>query len=265
MNSSDWLQVVLSLVGFFAGAVISWIFFRAQQTTDFNVLRDLLNKVSHDIGNRDRTVLGKLTSLDKTISKYDRTIMNLTETMGGLKELTDVSRRLETLQELGAMKATIKNIDDNLGNAVKSIISEVREQQKELSETLQEKFTQQWQNALPVIESSFRKELQTHIPVSKEQDVLLEKMLGLIEQAINKTGEYQRINFEQSLSSALDEIETNVRGVVGSVTNEVQGLGNKFDNLLLALPSAPIQSERDLTTELLQMLEHKKDTTKSED
>lgn len=245
MNSSDWLQVVLSLVGFFGGAIISWIFFRAQQTTDFNILRELLTKISHDIGIRDRTLLGRLTSLDKTIDKYDETIQSLTLTMGGVKELTDVSKRLDTLQELNTIKATVENIDDKLSNAVKNIISEIKEQQRELSESLPEKFNQQWQNALPVIEASFRSELKTHVPASKEQDALLEKMLGLVEQAINKTGEYQKINFEQSVSSALQKIETNVKGVVGNVTGEVKNLENKLSDLLLALPSPINQPENE--------------------
>jgi hypothetical protein len=243
MNSSDWLQIVLSLAGFFVGAGISWVFFRAQQTTDFNYLRDVLTKVSHDIGNRDRTVLGKITSLDKTISKYDETLQSLAMTLGGVKELADVSKRLDTMKELNSIRTTIENIDNKLGNAVASIISEVKEQQESLSETLQCKFTEQWQSALPIIETSLRKELTTYIPISKEQDILLEKMLGLLEQAISKTGEYQRINFEQSLTSALIKIETSVKGVVGNVTDEVQGLENKFDNVLLALPDPKIPFE----------------------
>ncbi len=236
MSSSDWLQLLLSLIGFLGGAVISWIFFRAQQTTDFNSLRDLLNKISHDIGSKDRFVIGKLTGLDKTISKYDETMENFTMTIGGVKELTDVSKRLDTLEELNKIKSTIEDIDSKLNSAVISIISEVREQQKALSNTLQGKFKEQWRTALPIIETSLKRELLTIVPAPKEQDKLLEKMLSLVEQAVNRAGEYQRLYFAQSLSSALSKIETSVNGVVGDVTNEVQGLENKLDGLLLALP-----------------------------
>lgn len=236
MSSSDWLQIVLSLVGFLFGAIISWIFYRAQQGTDFNNLRTTVIDLGRELAEY-RTDHRRQSEQKEAFLRRNEAVLNdVIKVTAELQTSANLGKRLDDKQELISIRSTIDTINVNLERAVKTIIAEVRGQQEELSQKVQEKFEEQSQEAIRILEEALRKELKDAVPV-QQRDVLLGKFVELIGQAINGMGQFQRLSIEQQSSSALITVESKVTEAINEVASEVKDLKDKVDSLPSALPA----------------------------
>lgn len=131
MIFSDWLQIVLSLVGFLAGAILSWIFYRAQQTTDFNRLRDSINDLSRfdvslthlyeSVQQASKNATDIKDSTNLRLGNLDNSMGRLSEAIGQLRESSALSRRRDT-----ATDSRLINLENNL-TRILEVMAQVKE------------------------------------------------------------------------------------------------------------------------------------------
>lgn len=261
LSSSDWLQIVLSIAGFLVGALLSWVFYRAQQSTDFNRLRDSVNELSRFVGtlsdavrlgaestskshlSSEATVARLDTQMESRITKLNANVTRVFEVLGKVKESSDISQKIDSLKEITSLRTTVENLSQVVDKAVDSIVSEVRGQQRVLSQTVQENFQEQSNQALTVISSYLKREIGSVVPSSKERDVLLDKATTIIEQAILKMGEFQRLSIEQQSETVLTNVAQKANQQNKEIQQQVVELEDKVETLRLSLP-APSNDSR---------------------
>lgn len=210
MNSSDWLQIVLSIVGFLGGAALSFVFFRTQQVLDFNRLNESIKGLAHDISELKR---------DKTLET----------------KLEDMGTKSES-NELKSISTTLESIQNKLNETVIRILNDIKSEQAELRKSLQEKYEGQSKDAIRVIERALRQELDRVLPVPEKREEVIENMTRLIEQAFIQLGKYQRLNIERQSSSTLSVLEEKVIVAINEVGAKVQEL-QKTTETLMSLPA----------------------------
>lgn len=101
-TQSDWIAIVLALIGVFAGAWFSWMFFRAQQKTDFRAVSEGLDALkiqvadgfgslsnSHNLRDEIRSVRDN--SLNAGISSLDAKLQDLPKQFAEIYKSTQES------------------------------------------------------------------------------------------------------------------------------------------------------------------------------
>jgi hypothetical protein len=202
--SNDALNIILSVGGILIGVIVSWVFFRAQQQTDFNKLRDSLSDISNSVAI--------------------------------LKDANKLSERIDLVKDFAALRASVDTLGLSVSHLSATIIDEVRGQQKIFMKSVQEEFERQVEKSQKVLESSIERELRKSIPRSPEQEIIISKLADLVKHAMHSMGEYQRVSFQNQSETALQKVEGKVVGAIGEVKKDVEAVKNQVTSLPKALP-----------------------------
>ena len=205
MTPSDWLSIVLTLLSVFVGTCVSWVFFRTQLIADFASLRTL--------------VLDKLTAIHNTELELAAKI--------------DTAERLEKHDDLASIRETVNRIDSRLHESVGSIVTNVKEQQRELAEKIQQQFEIQSKEATRIVNASFSKEVREYISDSRKQEKLLKSLVETFMDSIRVMGDYQRKKLEEQSTLSLESIEKGITSSIGRVLKEVVELKDQLPRLPL--------------------------------
>lgn len=192
METSEWLSVALSLFGVASGAGISWLFFRTQLLADFGKLQNELKVV---------------------------TSMQL-----DLAQKIDLSKEIKDGADISAIKSTVQKLDKDLNLAVKEILSDVKEQQKELANKIQYEFRTQSKTATNSVKAAFSSEVSKYISNKKDQEQLLSNLVSSFMDGMHAMGEYQRINIEKETVSSISSLEGKITESIDNVVDEVVSL-----------------------------------------
>ena len=199
METSEWLSVVLSIFGVACGAGISWVFFRTQLLTDFNKLQESLHTV---------------------------VTMQL-----DLAQKIDLSKEIKDGVDLGSIKDTVQKLDRDLNSAVKEILSDVKSQQQELANKIQQEFRSQSDTATSSVKAAFSSEVSKYIANKNDQEQLLSSLVSSFMDGMHAMGEYQKINIEKETLSSISEIESKISESIDNVVEEVVSLKNQVTML----------------------------------
>lgn len=223
------LDLILTGISFLGGAIvsatISWIFFRAQQNTDFNKLKDSITALSKDsitalsrfdtkisliqeaIKTSEQKTDRVTNTTDLQLGKIGDNLQDIKELMGQVKEVTNIATKLDDSKEIASLKSIVERLDYTLENSVDSIITEVRNQQTIISNAVQDSFKTQSNNAVKDILKYLKNDLDRILPSSfKEKEDLLIKLHEIMSQALNTMGQYQLLTLKQKQNNSLDNI-----------------------------------------------------------
>jgi hypothetical protein len=125
------------------------------------------------------------------------------------------------------IRSTVEKINSDLKTSVDRIVAEVKNQQNNLSATVQQKFEEQSQISVHIIKESMQKELSKFIPIERERDILLDSFIEVIEPAILRMGDFQRINLQQQSEKAITNINQKVTSSITEVVRDVDHLQNQ--------------------------------------
>src|SRR5690349_11666231 len=120
--SPDALTIALSVGGILTGIGVSWAFFRAQQQTDFNKLRDSLAEISKSVA-----------------------ILN---------DANKLSERIDLIKDLASLRATVESLNQHMSQLSATILSDFRRQQKEFMRSVQEEFEVQITESRKILEEA---------------------------------------------------------------------------------------------------------------
>jgi hypothetical protein len=148
------------------------------------------------------------------------------------------------------LKANFDGVNQKLDAAVKSILGEVRRQQRAFSRSIEEKFDEQSAEATRTLQEALRNELTGVLPSSKDRDMVTGRFGELLLHAIHQMGSFQRVNIEQQSAASLSSVEQQVSAAIVDVAKEVKDLKTKVNEFRLALPAAtsPADETRGLST-----------------
>ncbi len=200
MSGSDWFQVSLSALGCLIGAGVSWLFFRAQQQSDFNQLR--------------------------------AAVLNLISEVRASSSVSEsVSRSVDTLKELAEIRSVVKEVGHGVNDLSSRIIGEFREHQRSLLETVQAQFERHVESSRTLLRQALEKELQFLVP-QQQHEAVTSKLLDLVGHAMNSMGRFQRATIEQESQVTLTKVASAVTESVQEVARDVE----KVEKVLGDLP-----------------------------
>lgn len=201
MSSSDWLNIILALSGLFAGAFVSWIFFRAQQKTDFNKLIQMLTDISGSVSI--------------------------------LKDTSKISDKVELARDLTTIRVSVDNLSHKVNGLSGEILTDIRGQLDILMRAVSEQFDRQIEKSRTILIGSIERELKNSIPSSPDREILSGKLVDLFNNILHTMGEYQRITIRNEAETTLNNVEGKVTGAVTAVSKEAKQIVTKVDALSL--------------------------------
>jgi len=192
MEFSDWLQIILSLVGFVLGVGISYYFFRAQQFTDYNDIRRRLIELSNEV---------------KTI-----------------RDNNEVIRQVEQSVDLQLLRSALASLDNTVKQAGSHLITEVRQEQSVLLSKIQQDFEQRIEKTRLSLEGVIINEVRTITPHTVQSDIIL-KLTNLIAQSLENLSKYHKLSTEEEAKNFLSTVENQVLLSVSKLTNSAREIG----------------------------------------
>lgn len=202
--SNDTLNVVLSVGGILIGMVVSWAFFRAQQQTDFNKLRDSLAEI--------------------------------TKSVAILNDANKLAERIDLVKDLAGLRASVELLNQYINHLSSTILNDFRHQQGVFMKSVQEDFEIQIEQSRRVLEGSIEKELKHLIPDTPEQSGIIIRLVELVKHALHSMGEFQRAIIENQSEAALRKVASNVVSAINEASKEVQEVKRQVETLPRLLP-----------------------------
>jgi hypothetical protein len=123
--------------------------------------------------------------------------------------------------DAGKLSVTVDEIGQKLDTAVKSILGEVRKQQRTFARAIEEKFQEQSKEAVRTLEAALRKELGSVVPGGHDRDreLLAARFAELLLHAMTQMGQYQRVNIDQRSAESLESVERGISmAIIGRET-----------------------------------------------
>ncbi len=207
MSLSDWLQIVLSLVGFIVGAWVSWMFFRAQQKTDFVALRDAIQSLK----NQD------LKNIDKNIAI--------------IQKANDVATYIRLNKEIGELHNSIYRLNGDVNGLPQKILSDFRTEQHIFLGRVNEKFNEKVLESQSTLEQHIRKELANFLPTANQQDKLVERLSELTKFVVISMGIFQRETIAIESEDVLTRTERKINNAVSPVSEVLDGVDKQVKQL----------------------------------
>lgn len=205
--TSDWAGIFGVILGFVITIAVAWYFFRQQQQTDFNKLKEILSTTSERIASIETSINIK----DDIGRNYDISL-----------RLRDVSNDLDELRR-------------ETNGLAQRIIDDVRHQQDKLISEAREQVAQQISKSQPDLVSALERVFSDRIEPGLEQKTLAE-VRDLFEHALAAWGKAQTEMLTASLSNAMHEVEKSTDTGFTALSKNVDELSEKVDSAI-ALPS----------------------------
>jgi hypothetical protein len=199
LTPSDWLAVILSLVGTGCAIFAAWYFFRAQQQTDFKRIEVILTQMG----------------------------VQVTE----LKNIDKVVDHSTVVERLRSVQASVEGLSVNVQDLRERILSEVKNEQQVLLKTVQDEFFHHLESSRAVLQTALARELGSMIPNHRDQDRVVDKLADLIRHALNSMGEFQRASIERQSAVAIHNVEQSVGGAVEQVADHVTEVKSQISSL----------------------------------
>ncbi|KPA15505.1 hypothetical protein MHK_004285 [Candidatus Magnetomorum sp. HK-1] len=224
MQLSDWLTILFSILGVSIAAVISWIFFRAQQKTDYVKIRELLLSIENQNNLSNSILHDQKSSLDQ-----------IKNNVQSVKDLCGVNDKIDLLQQLNDINKQVGMLGGDVSSLVEKITLDIKSQQRELLDIVQQKFYKQVLKTQDVLLKDLEKEILITRNGNMDEGHTLTRIVDLIGHVLNSLGEFQRANIQEQSSIILTNVKTEIGNRVDEVFKEVTIIKKQMDNLPLAL------------------------------
>lgn len=204
LSNSDWLSIVLTLLGFILGSGISWIFFRSTQQTDF---RRLLESIDSIRANEFK---------------------ELNASIAVIRQAKDIQEQMRVKDEIGGLREMIQRLSGEMNGLPNKIVITLKAEQKDLLDRISEKFNQKVTESQGVVEQSVRKELSGLIPLTQQQQIL-DRLTDMVKYSLMTMGKYQMAIVESESEQVFSKTATKVKTAVVPVTKNVSALQEKVN------------------------------------
>ena len=181
MTASDWLQIALFLAAAFIGAVTSWIFYRAQQKSDLNRLRDIVLSIDSEM---------------KQLKERVSTVLTVDQSIGSIKEKLDLQKD------------------------IRDVALQVREQQARPLEKLYETVENRTSELIQGLEKSIKDEIHLSLPDSEKRDELIEKLVSKVDISAEKIDELQSNLLNEQRNLIVDSAEVIAMKIIKILVRE---------------------------------------------
>ena len=220
LSSSDWLTIISSMLGMGIAAAISWIFFRAQQKTDYVKIRESLTSLESKNILINEILIEQRTSTEKMINN-----------IYSIKNSTSMNDKIDLFKELSDIKNQVNGLGSNVISLVDKITSDIKIQQSELLELVQQKFYQQVSMAQKTLVKDIERELLNAGKEPVDESEKLQRIVELIGHVLNSMGEFQRATIKNQSEIILSNVQSDIVGRVNEVSREVNDIKRKMDQL----------------------------------
>lgn len=233
-NASGWngafLQVLPELIGACLVYTVLYFAFTRKGVFDAHLTKtDLRNEIEQRWSWVDENAF-KGTRADLAAIRQD--LLALRSEFSATKD-----RQIDAL----SLNTTIDKIGRDLDVAVKSILHEVKQQQIAFADSVQDRFKELSKESAVRLETTLRNELNAAgYGDRSDKDRIIGRFGEVMFHALNSMGQYQRESMERKAIESLESIEKEFRTAVVDIKEGVTQLRTKVDDLVLALPPAPV-------------------------
>lgn len=203
-SPSDWLSIVLTLVGFILGTGISWIFFRSEQQTDFRKLLDSLESIRAN------------------------EFKDLNASIAVIRQAKDFQEQMRVKDEIGDLREMIQRLNGEMNGLPNKIVITLKAEQKDLLERISERFNLKVTESQGAIEQSVRNELSGLLPLAQQQNIL-ERLTDMVKYSLMTMGKYQMAIVESESEQVFSDTASKVKTAVVPVTKNVSALQEKVN------------------------------------
>jgi len=204
LSNSDWLSIVLTLLGFILGTGISWIFFRSSQKTDFKAL---------------------LGSLDSIRAKEFK---DLSSSIAVIRQAKDIQDQIRVKDEISALKLMIQTLNGEMNCLPNKIVVTLKSEQKDLLDRISEKFNQKVTESQSAVEQSMRNELSGLVPLSQQQQIL-DRFTDMFKYTLMTMGTFQLAIVKSESEQVFNDTATKVKTAVVPFTENMSALQEKVN------------------------------------
>ena len=183
MTSSDWLQIALFLLAALIGGATSWGFYRAQQKTDYNHLRDAIRDVESEM----KLLRERMT----TLFVVDQSLENIKEKLDLQKEIKDVARQVQE-QQTRPFKKLYEDVEDKTSELINGL------------------------------EKSIKEEIHRTMPASAERDELIKQLVGKVDASAQKIDELQTNLLNEQSSLIIESSGLIARNMLDLMLREIE-------------------------------------------
>lgn len=208
MSLSDWLQIVLSLVGFIVGAWVSWVLFLG-----------IRNKMDFCCAARCHLVYENLDS------------KNIDKNIAIIQKANDVATYIRLNKEIGELHNSIYRLNGDVNGLPQKILSDFRTEQHIFLGRVNEKFNEKVLESQSTLEQHIRKELANFLPTANQQDKLVERLSELTKFVVISMGIFQRETIAIESEDVLTRTERKINNAVSPVSEVLDGVDKQVKQL----------------------------------
>lgn len=162
-----------------------------------------------------------------------RKIANDISRLGSLVSTNDPNKVLEQLSKI---RPDLQDVSRNTSELVSQVTKEVDVRQKELLASIERRFSDEVSKSHGILAKAIERELNSFANQPNAKDLILERLVSLVDNAMGKMGDFQRTSIREESKTAFSNIERSIRKPISDIAMEVQEIKKRVDQL--ALPPA---------------------------
>jgi hypothetical protein len=225
------LQLFTTALGAVVGISASYYFFRTQQKTDFNKLRDEVMGFRGDHTQRSSLTESQLIALQSNIIDLTQRSEQMIIKISMIASAVDVKDSASIASSLDALKISYDRLyTETLGLSGKIVDSFKGEQVIFLRE-VQREFSKSVDRSKADLGVMFKGELAPLIPSVKDQAAVIEHLINLSGHAMMVMGQYHFQAVESQADKAAEKTGKKVEDSLGPFKKEAETVRRGFDEL----------------------------------
>jgi hypothetical protein len=235
MTTSD----ILTIITFALGLLVSGVFFRMQQVTDFNRLKEEITNLKNIVSNLDGSIISsfkKTDALAQDVSVKNKRIENQLAITNSeltiIKTSVDVTEQIKLHDSMVEMRTSLDTLKGEIFSLGPKITDTIVIEQKKLIASVQSEFIEHTEKSRHVLENALQAKLVTLIPDQRGQKEALEVIMDLMKHTLNSMGAFQTAAISQRAEDAVRQAEKNIIKEVERVAENVKTV----KEILPALP-----------------------------
>jgi len=260
MSSSEWISIALSLVGFSFAFWVSWVFYRAQQQTDFRSLVEKLSELKTDLVRIHETadkyqkineygthqsMLG-VDKLNNALSQHSVKLLDINSTVSGFqKKIEIVSKKVDAANFEGLL-TSLDSLRETTNRELHSFSIDIKQHTLRDLTNVEREIKAGIEKSSKEIVDTLTNDISRLVTNAAERDSLVKHIAEVMKELSLSMTSKQSSTFEalaNALSANLNLRESATRNSVTEGVSEIQRTVRNTANQL-----APYQSTQESST-----------------
>lgn len=147
--------------------------------------------------------------------------------------ILNVNDQAKVLEHLRNIRSDLQDVSKNTSDLVGQVTREVDVRQKELLNAIEKRFSDEISKSHGILTTAIERELNSFANQPNSKDMVVDRLVTLVEQAMGKMGDFQRTSIREESKVAFSKIEKGIRDPINNITTEVQEIKKRIDQLTL--------------------------------